>query len=287
MREAAIESPRPPEIELPSNRYLIHRLSDWLLPHAMALGIPANAVSLAGLALGLVAAGAYFHWDRPLLALLGWAAMMGWLVMDGLDGSLARATGTASPFGRFLDGFADYGVFVVVYLALVASQPDPLTSLLLALAAGAAHAVQSALYEAQRATYVRRQRRQFHVPPRPVAGGPLERLYNRGEALLGHRETPVDAWLREMPRGEQDRALARWRDAAATVVRLMWPLSSNGRVHAILLACLAGAPALFWWYELTVLTVIAVVGHRRWQEIEQQMPGPAGAARAPITGEQT
>lgn len=277
MNRPAIENPRPNEIELPSNRYLIHRVSDWLLPRAMALGIPANAVSLCGLGLGLVAAAAYYQAADPRFALIGWVAMMGWLVMDGLDGSLARATGTASPFGRFLDGFADYGVFVVVYLALVARQPDPGWALVLALAAGAAHAAQAALYEAKRATYLRRRRGEFAVSARPAAGGPLERLYNRAENALGNRQTALDQKLEALPRARTSALLGCWLGRASRAMRIFWPLSSNARVHAILLFSLLGAPRLFWWYELTVLTVIAIVGQQRWARIERDLSGPDGA----------
>lgn len=271
MSHSAIGNPRPPEIELPSNRYLIHRASDWLLPRAVSLGIPANAVSLAGLALGLVAAAAYYHAGDWRFALLGWAAMMGWLVLDGLDGSVARATGTASPFGRFLDGFADYGVFVVVYLALVASQPKPAWHLMLALAAGAAHAMQAALYEAKRATFVRRRRGEFHVEPRPVAGGILEALYNRGEAALGHRESALDLWLAALPEPSRSTLLTLWLGRAAVAMRPFWLLSSNARVHAILLFSLARVPSWFWWYELTVLTAIALLGNWRWAALERHL----------------
>ncbi|WP_448578538.1 CDP-alcohol phosphatidyltransferase family protein [Thermaurantiacus sp.] len=285
MSHAAIGNPRPPEIELPSNRYLIHRASDWLLPRAVALGIPANAVSLAGLGMGLLAALAYYHAGDWRLAWLGWAAMMGWLVLDGLDGSVARATGTASPFGRFLDGFADYGVFVVVYLALVASQPNPGWHLVLALAAGAAHAVQAALYEAKRATFVRRRARVLSVEPRRVAGGILEAFYNRGEEALGHRESALDQRLAALPDPWRSALLNLWLGRAAVAMRPFWLLSSNARVHAILLFSLAGVPSWFWWYELTVLTAIALLGNWRWAVLERHMLNEAGGPMEPHKGD--
>lgn len=285
MSDSAIRNPRPPEIELPSNRYLVHRASDWLLRPAVALGIPANAVSLAGLGMGLLAAAAYYHaWDWRF-ALLGWTAMMGWLVLDGLDGSLARATGTASPFGRFLDGFSDYGVFVVVYLALVASQPEPAWPLVLALAAGAAHAIQAALYEAKRATFIRRRLGVFRVEPRPVAGGILESLYNRGEAALGHRESVLDLKLAALPDPERTALLTFWLGKAAAAMRPFWLLSSNARVHAILLFCLAGEPTWFWWYELTVLTAIALLGNWRWNSLERRLLSDSNDRTEPDMGD--
>ena len=37
-------------------------------------------------------------------------------------------------------------------------------------------------------------------------------------------------------------------------------LTANVRVYAIFLACLAGNPRLFWWFELVPLTAILVIG---------------------------
>lgn len=67
------------------------------------LGVTPNALTLAGLA-GAVAAGA--------LILAGWWVAAGIVfvvasLMDTLDGSVARATGTATPFGAFLDSTFD------------------------------------------------------------------------------------------------------------------------------------------------------------------------------------
>ena len=64
-------------------------------------------VSPAGLACGTVAAIAYANWHCPVLALVGLVFSVAWLVADGLDGMIARATQTASALGRTLDGLCD------------------------------------------------------------------------------------------------------------------------------------------------------------------------------------
>lgn len=261
-------SARPREIELPSNLYIYHRLSDWLLPRAVAWRVPANLISLTGLACGVAAALCYLHWTDWRLAVAGWLLMMAWHVLDGLDGSVARATGTASAFGRFIDGFSDYGVFVVVYLALVVSLPNPLGVLPLALAAGAAHAAQAALYEAVRGTYVRRNAGRFEANARDHRGNPLEALYNRAEALLGNRTSALDLELAGLAPGARAALLDRWRQAAIPCLRLLGLLAANGRTHLILLACLLGNPALYWWVELVPLTLIAIAGALWWRRIE-------------------
>ncbi|MFQ3666105.1 MAG: CDP-alcohol phosphatidyltransferase family protein [Sphingomonadaceae bacterium] len=263
---------RPPEIEVPSNRFLFHPLGNWLLPRALALGIPANLVSLAGLTAGVLAAWCYLDWPDWRWALAGWALMLAWHVLDGLDGAVARASGTASAFGRFIDGFSDYGVFVMVNLALVASLPDPLAALLLALAAGAAHAVQAAFYEARRATYVRRRAGALTVAPRPPSGGPLEGLYDWGERMLGNREQPFDRRLAALPEETSRAQLRAWLLRVAPRQRLLWPLSANARTHLILLACLAGNPALYWWVTLAGLSLWALAFGWWWQRAESAFP---------------
>lgn len=277
--------PDPGAIDVPSNRFLLHPLADRLVRPAIAAGITANMASLAGLAVGLLAALAYFRWPDPRLALLGWALMLCWHLFDGLDGRIARATGTATPFGRFLDGFADYGVFVVVHLALALSLADPVAGLLLALAAGAAHAVQSAFYEARRSRWIRRLEGRFAVAPRSVAGGLAERLYNRLEARLGHRATAFDERLATTHPDERNQLLGQWAKRALPVMRLLWLQSANARTHAILLACLAGDPRLAWWWELLALTPLALVCGLALDRAEDAVLASAGGASTqPVAG---
>src|SRR5690606_6219720 len=125
---------------------LIHPLSRAGLNGAIRHGISANMVSIAGLACGVAAAGCYLHWQNPLFAAAGLILSIGWLVADGLDGMIARATGTSSATGRVLDGLCDHGVFLCLYLALGWSIGfgEAAAPMLLA---GVAHTVQSSLYE--------------------------------------------------------------------------------------------------------------------------------------------
>ena len=53
---------------------------------------------------------------------------------------------------------------------------------------------------------------------------------------------------------------------ATPALRLLALESANTRILALWLACLAGDPRLFWWFELGPLTLVAVIGialHRR------------------------
>lgn len=254
---------RDRRIEDPTNLWLVHPAGRLLLPLAVRLRIPANAVSIAGLTLGAGAAAALQRWSDWRFVALALVLCVAWLIADGLDGMIARATGTASELGRFLDGVCDHAVFVLLYVSLAASLGTA-QGWILASCAGAAHAVQATLYEGERTRFHRR----IKGDPggvRPAGGHNfLVRVYDAVAGSLDRLAAPFDAHLRD----SADRAaLARaYGEAATGPMRLMALLSNNMRVAAICLACLAGDPRLFWWLELGPLTVVAAAGiwlHRR------------------------
>ena len=251
-------SARPIEIEPLSNRFLIHPLAAALLPPAARVGLHPNVVTGAGLLFGLFAGLAYTRWPDWRFAALGFLLMICWHVMDGLDGKLARATGKTSDIGRLLDGVADYATFVAVYLALALTHADPLVVLGMALLSGLFHALQSQFYEGERATYIRRLSGRFDAVVRPAAGGFAERLYNRGEALLGNRARPFDRAAAAAPATARQEMMGRWQPGAARTLRWMSPLSANGRTLAIFIAVLLKEPMLFWIWEIVALTLLAL-----------------------------
>lgn len=81
-------------------------------------GVPANAVTLAGLVIGLTAAW-YITAGAVMLAL---ALIIVSRLADGLDGAIARAAGP-SDFGGFLDIVCDFLFYGAVPLAFVAMDP--------------------------------------------------------------------------------------------------------------------------------------------------------------------
>jgi phosphatidylglycerophosphate synthase len=261
-------SARPEEIEEPLNRWLIHPVARRLVPVAIASGLSPNALSLLGMACGVLAGYAYSQWSDWRMALAGFAAMLGWHVCDALDGMVARATGRASAFGRFLDGVCDYVVFIAVYLALAASVTPTLgfaTAFGLALLAGAAHAVQSAYYEAQRELYVRRLAGLGGLAERAVVGGILERAYNRGQAAMTASAGCTDAWLRGRAGNIQ-----RYRSLLAPMLKGASLLGQTARTLAIVIACLAGSPILYWLWEIVVLlpAILLIDAVRRRREAD-------------------
>lgn len=248
---------RDRRIEDPTNLWIIHPAGRVLLPGFLARGISANTVSVGGLALGTAAALSYSQWHAWPFALLGLLLSVGWLIADGLDGMIARATGTASPLGRVLDGLCDHGVFALIYIVLALSVGTA-QGWALAVAAGVAHAVQANLYESERARFHRRCKGVAIAPPPAPSRNPLVRLYDSAAGMLDRFAWPFDDALR---RQTDSAPLAQaYGEQATPPMRLLSLMTANVRVMAIFLACLAGNPQFFWWFELVPLTILLVTG---------------------------
>jgi phosphatidylglycerophosphate synthase len=93
----------------------LNRGGRWLADR----GASANAVTLAGLALGLGAAGLLAAgWSGLLVALVLLASRLA----DGLDGAVARVRGKTD-FGGYLDIAADFAFYGAIPLAFVLRDP--------------------------------------------------------------------------------------------------------------------------------------------------------------------
>jgi CDP-diacylglycerol--serine O-phosphatidyltransferase len=270
------ERSRDRRIEDPSNLWIVHPLARSLLPWFVARGISANAVSGGGLLLGTLAALAFANWRLWPFACIGLLLSMAWLVADGLDGMIARATGTSSALGRFLDGICDHGVFLLIYIALAASIGTS-EAWILAGSAAAMHALQSNLYEGERARFHRRCMGRADAS-HPTDRNPLVRIYDQLWRFADIFPCRFDEALR------RDRNPARlgaaYGESAAKPLRLMSLLSANVRVYAIFLACIARNPTLFWWFELLPLTAIVVIGFSWHRAVEARLIGNLGLATA-------
>ncbi len=93
-----------------------------LAPAAARLGrVPPLAITAAGLAVGLACAGAALAGDVPTSLGL-WATNR---VLDGLDGAVARAHGTTTDRGGYLDLVADFVTYAAIPVAQVAGSANP------------------------------------------------------------------------------------------------------------------------------------------------------------------
>ncbi len=137
------------------------------------LGLTPNALTVLGFGIsGVAAITAGLQW---------WIAAgvisMGGAAFDMFDGALARATGTASVFGAFLDSTLDRWGEAVVYIGIVAggfAAGDSLTVILAALAMSAAFMVSYARAKAESLGF----KGEVGIAPRP------ERIVILGVGLI-------------------------------------------------------------------------------------------------------
>ena len=303
MTEPTESVKRTSEIEEWSNRVVVHPISRALVTVLARRGVSPNAVSLGGLALGAAAAVAYLDYAQWPMVLVGFALMVGWHVMDGADGQLARLTGKTSEIGRALDGLADHGTFVLVYLALAtaAAQAEGGWVWLWAVAAGTSHAVQANTYEARRYDYDfwvqgKASARiltpdEFRAETAGAAGaawalGRLQLLYLTVQHQTGAGTGPVHDRLVEAARqpGGAARVAEAYRATHLAGVRRWNLLSSNVRTAAIAVACLAGSPVYFFVFEAVVLNVVFVallaMSRRNDRALLARLPVASDAAPA-------
>lgn len=270
MNQAPAPVLRTQEIEEVTNRYVVHPLSRLLVRRLARWGVHPNTVSLLGMALGGAAALAYFHYESAPMVVLGFVLMLGWHVMDGADGQLARLTGKTSELGRVLDGLCDHVAFTLVYLSLALALTPRLGLLAWGLAAlaGASHLVQAGAYEFQRHAYDH----WGHAKPSSLSPNGLARRQRLGGLLarldalylaLQRRFAVLDPELNAQMAASlaDDEAAARraYREANAPALRRWNLLSSNYRTIAIFAACLARRPEAYFLFEIVVLNVALVL----------------------------
>jgi phosphatidylserine synthase len=281
---------RTSEIEDITNLYFIHPIASRLTPLFAKLHIPPNAVSLAGMAFGILAGIAYNHYQDLRCTIAGFILMIAWHVMDGADGQLARLTNSQSQSGKILDGICDYVTFIAVYtgLALTLSLHHGGWVWLLVIVSGMCHAVQSAAYEVQRQEYNFWGRGQksaelvaLSALPRdnPAASPPqrlqnlLYRLYTRGQFLAAGvtAESHKKLATALAPHPEHAASIRRrYRDAFAPAVRRWSVLSSNYRTLGIFICALLHAPLYYFVFEIfgfsPILVVLLARQHARYVE---------------------
>ncbi len=270
---------RAREIEEFTNLHFIHPIAGRLVVVLARLHIRPNAVSLAGMAFGVLAGVAYANYGNPLCAIAGFVLMIAWHVMDGADGQLARLTQAHSETGKILDGICDYVTFAAVYVGLATALGRQHGGWVwcVVIAAGACHAMQAAAYEAQREEYNfwRWGRKsttlmELSAPPRPAAAAApaqglldlLHGLYGRlqflisGGTLVFHQRVAAALHARPELAGAIPQ---RYREVFAPMIRRWSVLSSNYRTLGIFICALANAPLYYFWFEIIGFSVIMVI----------------------------
>lgn len=278
-----VSSPNPSgirrntEIEEATNLYFIHPISGWLVPIFAKAGIHPNTVSLSGAAAGIAAAVAYYHHQAEGMVILGFALMILWHILDGADGQLARLTGKVTPSGFVIDGICDYATFGALYVSIgLQLMPEwGAGAWLLVALAGVCHAVQSAAFERQRASYIywtskvvgmtREQLEKACGQEKPQSSTLRGFVAYYDAIQRPFLPIPQDAERRlkeEVLAGRAAEVAALYRAIYRPAV-LMWSLlSANNRTLLIFVSFLVGLPQGYPLFELIALNFIlaALVG---------------------------
>ncbi len=249
------------EIEDPTNLYFIHPLSARLVPVFARYGITPNTVSFIGMGCGILAGVAYHFYNHTACALLGFALMLAWHVMDGADGQLARLTKSYSELGKVLDGICDYVTFTAVYVGLALAMSRFMGGWAWALVAcsGAAHAVQSAAFEMQRQDYnfwgwgrASAALPKLEERPRGIAGH-LHHLYARVQLWAAGGAAQFHAGFGALLVANPQREVnlrAAYRESFAPVIRRWGVLGANYRTLGLFIAALIKLPVLYFVFEI-------------------------------------
>lgn len=263
---AALRPPgRPAELEDWLNARLYHPLAVRLARVLVPTRVTPDMVSAAGALAIMLAALAYAQVVWPWGALLGLGLHMGWHVLDGADGDLARMTGRASPHGELFDGICDYAGHIVLYITmgLIAAAQIGGWAWVLMWAAGASRVAQQAHYEGARRQYalaVYGTPWMGNAAPAASATGrrhPFVAYYLWLTGLIVPHGAAMIAAARDPAR--RDPLRAAMHDRAGEWLALISPLSSNYRTLAIGAAMLAGRPQWFFAFEVVVLGAVLAV----------------------------
>jgi hypothetical protein len=253
------------DIEEPFDVYVHRPVGAVAATIARRCGMTPNQVTVLGGLAGM-AGGACFFDAR--FAYFGIALLVAHGFLDSADGQLARMTGRASSFGRFLDGLADYCTWAVTYTAIVASYMSHGGAWILVVAAAAmlANIAQAQLYDYHRTAYASVVVRS--VPP-PLDTAPLQAggwarslmtAYSTVQRLLIGTGAEIATTLaRRSASGlVRDEDRTRYRAAFRQPARRWNVLGDNTRVLALAVCALFHHPEWFFLFILIPMTATAV-----------------------------
>ena len=285
---------RPRELQDPLNYYLYHPLA-WQLARLLArTPLTPNTVSVLGAAMVVAAGAAYTELAWPVSAALGMALHMGWHVVDGADGDLARLTGRSSPIGEMVDGLCDYVSHAVLYVMLAfwlqvhGGDFSGWHAWALVVFAGVSHAVQSNHVEVQRRQYqywvygtpwLRNAQTQGDSPVDTSWAGALVALYLSVASGMTPHALRVDA---AVAAAKDDPArlaqiAAAVRAESPPLLLLGKFLGPNPRAIVLGLSMFAGTPLWYMLYQSLVLNVLLVVSVRMHNAAAQRIALRIGA----------
>ena len=246
-----------------------------------------TSVTLLGGLFGIVAGHLYYY--RALgINLCGMALHLCANLFDNADGQLARLTNCQSRTGRIVDGVVDHLIFVSIYLHLILRGLNAGASpylWVLALAAGASHALQSASADYSRNAYLYfgrgtgefdsssnlaatyQELRWWHQPVQKF----LQWLYlgqTRQQELLA----PALHKLVQTVAGRPSVSLSQsYRDLVSPTLKWWRLLMNNTRMLLLFILLFIDKPTWFFWSELTLFNCLLAFLLLQQQIVSQRL----------------
>jgi phosphatidylglycerophosphate synthase len=234
-----------------------------------------SMVSLLGAATGAVAGHLYFYRDLRL-NLSGIALHIFTNALDNADGQLARLTNRGSLHGAIVDGFADYIVFLSIYVHLslryIASGGSA-AIWLLALAAALSHAAQSMMIDFYRNAYLQfvAGKRSADANSSETVGAqyaatgwrtPLRKLGLRNYLNYTRQQEALAPSLLRLrlaaPRADQQWLAREFREDCRPLVKWCNSLATNPRMLLLFVFLLVGQPVWYFVVEVSACNVLLV-----------------------------
>ena len=273
---------RPRELEDALNYWLYHPLA-WRLATVLArTPITPNMVSVLGAGFVVMAGVAYSQPGWPLPALIGMALHMGWHVVDGADGDLARITGRASPIGEMVDGICDYASHVVLYLILgwLLMHQIGWVAWPVVVIGGLSHIVQANHVESWRRAYAwwvydvpwlsQSHAGEGAATRKGVLGGLAHAYLAVAAATSSGIGRVDDAVAASDPATRESLRIAALGEAPR-LLKPLWILGPNPRAIVLGLSMLAGSPLWYFVWQIVGLNLLMVRSIRRHEAVADRI----------------
>ncbi|MEP7071689.1 MAG: CDP-alcohol phosphatidyltransferase family protein [Verrucomicrobiota bacterium] len=249
-----------------------------------------SAVTLLGGVFG-IAAGHFYYYRDLRINIIGMALHVCANALDNADGQLARLTHQQSRKGRLFDGLIDYIIFVGIYLHLVfriLHGGGSSTVWILALAAGASHALQSATADYSRNAYLyfvrgtgefdsyadllsvyRELRWQSH---------PWQKLLlwlylgsTREQELVAPSLHRLRQRIVKLPGAISPRFRSAYREQVLPTLRWWRFMMTNTRMLLLFVLLTLNYPIFYFWIELCALNLLLTWLLLRQEKISQSL----------------
>ncbi|HLX11906.1 MAG TPA: CDP-alcohol phosphatidyltransferase family protein [Bacteroidota bacterium] len=281
------------DVEETIDIYFYRPVGYYIARVCQALGITPNVVTIVSIVIG--AYGGHLLYFRDVTT-NAWGIFL-WVVadtLDSVDGQLARMTDHKSKFGRILDGFGGNIIFTSIYLHLAAriiASGHSAWFILLVLAGGLSHSIQSALADYYRNAYlkfvvdpkkseldrsrdVRKELAETSFAKNPIRklflkmylnytveqetfSKNFQRLRDKVEELFGEK---IPDWFRDA-----------YRNSNKPLMKYYAILTTNTRMIALSICVLLDQPIAYFFVEIVLINLVMVWVTRKQENISAEL----------------